>query len=77
MVQTVFKYLSVQTPTIKTFDCHHFKLELEQAACKDSDSLGWNVQLQCYLSVIAWWAVSGLIIHAQYTNVNNRSLGVR
>ena len=57
------------------FDRHRHNLATAQAACKDSDSLGWNAQLQRYLSVIienvlkdmnviAWWAVSDLIIYA-------------
>ena len=57
------------------FDHHRRNLAMAQAACKDSDSLGWNAELWRYLSVIienvskdmnviAWWAVSDLIIYA-------------
>ena len=34
------------------FDRHRRNLAMAQAACKDSDSLGWNAELRCYLSVI-------------------------
>ena len=57
------------------FDHHRCNLALAQAARKDSDSLGWNAELRYYLSVIienvskdmdviAWWAVSDLMIYA-------------